>query len=184
MRDIDVLYPFIYEVDEEGELVEKVDQGSDNIQDSLGIAYLRDGKLQKNARRPVLRDLDSLPDPAWDLVDLKAYKDIWKASQGYFSLNIATTRGCPFKCNWCAKPIYGNRYNSRSPQRVAKEMAHAIQALGAEHFWVCDDIFGLKPGWVQSFRDEVKRLGIRPRYGHSRRYRNYWRDQEDRQCNR
>ena len=146
------------------ELLEKIDQGSPTLKDSLGIAYLKDGSLQKNARRPVLRDLDHLPDPAWDLVDIAAYQDIWKSSQGYFSLNIATTRGCPFKCNWCAKPIYGNRYNSRSPKRVAEEMAHAIQELGAEHFWVCDDIFGLKPGWVQDFRDEVRRLGIEPRY--------------------
>ncbi len=130
----------------------------------LGVAFLEDGELVKNARRPVLRQLDDLPDPAWDLVELEGYRQIWQAGRGFFSLNIATTRGCPYKCNWCAKPIYGNRYNSRSPKRVAAEMAMLIQDKGAEYFWVCDDIFGLKPGWVQEFNQELKALGVQPRY--------------------
>lgn len=130
----------------------------------LGVAFMENGSVVKNARRPVLRDLDELPDPAWDLVDLRGYRKIWQEGRGFFSLNIATTRGCPYKCNWCAKPIYGNRYNSRSPKRVAQEMAMLINEKGAEYFWVCDDIFGLKPGWVQAFNQEIKALGIQPRY--------------------
>ena len=146
------------------ELLEDLQAGSLMPENTLGIAYLAGDQLIKNPRRPVLRDLDQLPDPAWDLVDMEAYRKIWLTSQGYFSLNIATTRGCPFKCNWCAKPIYGNRYNSRSPQRVAAEMKMLMEQYGAEHFWICDDIFGLKPGWVQRFRDEVRNLGIQPAY--------------------
>jgi anaerobic magnesium-protoporphyrin IX monomethyl ester cyclase len=83
-------------------------------------------------------------------------------SQGYFSLNIATTRGCPFKCNWCAKPIYGNRYNSRSPQKVGDEMA-LLMNQGVTHFWVCDDIFGLKPGWVNEFKQILQSKGLKPK---------------------
>ena len=153
----------------EGELglKEIIDQlAADHIDKAsiLGIAYLENGKAVKNPKRPVLRDLDSLPDPAWDLVNIEAYRNIWKTHQGYFSINIATTRGCPYKCNWCAKPIYGNRYNSRSPQRVAAEMEMMIRDHGVEHFWVCDDIFGLKPGWVQAFRDEIQKRNIKPHY--------------------
>ena len=66
----------------------------------------------------------------------------------YFSLNISTTRGCPFKCNWCAKPIYGNRYNARSPRHVVEEIKLLKERYGFDHIWMCDDIFGLKPGWV------------------------------------
>ena len=73
--------------------------------DCLGIAYLENGSLLTTSRRPVLQDLDSLPAPAWDLISLDDYRDIWMRAHGYFSLNIATTRGCPFKCNWCAKPM-------------------------------------------------------------------------------
>ncbi|MEM9820040.1 MAG: radical SAM protein [Bacteroidota bacterium] len=153
----------------EGELTlqELMEQLKDNRvvkEEMLGIAYLSDGKVVRNPRRPVLRNLDELPDPSWDLIDTAAYQKIWKNSTGYFSLNIATTRGCPYKCNWCAKPIYGNRYNSRSPKRVAAEMKMLMEEYGAEHFWVCDDIFGLKPRWVQQFRDELKVLNVQPTY--------------------
>jgi len=146
------------------EVLTQLESDTLNPKETLGIAYLENGILQKNGRRPVLKNLDDLPDPAWDLVDVEPYRKIWVEHQGYFSLNIATTRGCPFKCNWCAKPIYGNRYNSRSPQRVAKEVQLLMEKYGAEHFWVCDDIFGLKPGWVQTFRDELRVLGVQPKY--------------------
>ncbi|MEL6639019.1 MAG: radical SAM protein [Bacteroidota bacterium] len=146
------------------ELLTQLRAGTLVAADTLGIAYLEAGKVRKNGRRPVLRQLDELPDPAWDLIDMADYRKIWVESQGYFSLNIATTRGCPYKCNWCAKPIYGNRYNSRSPRRVAEEMKLLIEKHGAQHFWVCDDIFGLKPRWVQQFRDELRELGIQPTY--------------------
>jgi anaerobic magnesium-protoporphyrin IX monomethyl ester cyclase len=102
--------------------------------------------------------------PAWDLIDISSYKKIWIERYGYFSLNIATTRGCPFKCNWCAKPIYGNRYNSRSPQKVAEEITYLINNFGVNHFWMCDDIYGLKPGWVQEFRDIVKSKKLKFKY--------------------
>lgn len=114
--------------------------------------------------RRVTRDLDELPDPAWDLVDLAPYRAIWMRRHGRFSLNLATTRGCPYSCNWCAKPIYGNRYNSRSPERVVDEIARLIRSTGVEHFWITDDIFGLKPGWVQRFDALVRARGLRFRY--------------------
>ncbi len=125
-----------------------------------GLAYRKNGETLLTQSRKVMKDLDSLPFPAWDLVDMDAYRAIWKKHHGYFSLNIATTRGCPFKCNWCAKPIYGNRYNSRSPESVVEELEMLIRRYQPDHFWFCDDIFGLKPGWVQAFRDLVvkKRL--------------------------
>ena len=118
----------------------------------------------RTSPRPVLNDLDSLPDPAWDLVDMDAYKDIWLKHHGFFSLNLATTRGCPYKCNWCAKPIYGNRYHSRSPERVAAEIEMLAERYGAHHFWMADDIFGLKPGWVQRFRDTVREKNLQFEY--------------------
>jgi anaerobic magnesium-protoporphyrin IX monomethyl ester cyclase len=117
-----------------------------------------------NPQRPVMRDLDALPLPAWDLVDIDAYRRIWTRHHGYFSLNLATTRGCPFKCNWCAKPIYGTRYTSRSPGHVVEEIVYLIQQFNPDHFWMCDDIFGLKPGWVQTFSQLVREKGLKFRY--------------------
>lgn len=129
-----------------------------------GIAFKKNGSIVTTATRPVLRDLDELPIPAWDLIDIETYKLHWRSRRGYFSLNIATTRGCPFKCNWCAKPIYGNRYNSRSPEHVLSEIEFLLKNYSPDHFWMCDDIFGLKPGWIQSFRDLVKAKGLTFRY--------------------
>jgi len=137
------------------ELIVSLEAGATDFTDMLGIAFETQKDTVKNPPRPVLQDLDSLPDPAWDLVDMSAYRDIWMQAHGYFSLNLATTRGCPYKCNWCAKPIYGNRYNTRSPERVAAEIERLMTQFGVRHFWMADDIFGLKPGWVQRFRDLV-----------------------------
>jgi radical SAM superfamily enzyme YgiQ (UPF0313 family) len=126
------------------------------FQDGVKSAIQNPKSVIKTPPRPVLKALDNLPDPAWDLVDMDAYRNIWMNAHGTFSLNLATTRGCPYKCNWCAKPIYGNRYNSRSPQRVAAEIEMLIKRYGVRHFWMADDIFGLKPRWVQEFRDIVQ----------------------------
>ena len=134
------------------------------VNNLLGISFLKDGEVVKNSKRPVKKDLDALPMPAWEEVAMDKYKDIWMTNHGYFSLNLATTRGCPYKCNWCAKPIYGNRYNSRSPKKVMDEIEYLVNTFDVHYFWMCDDIFGLKPGWVQQFRDEKKNRNLNFKY--------------------
>lgn len=129
-----------------------------------GIAFLHDNQVVKTKIRPVFEDLDSIPRAAWDLIDIDRYRKIWMDNHGYFSLNLATTRGCPFSCNWCAKPIFGQKYNSRSPENVVDEIAYLMQTYKATHFWICDDIFGLKPGWVNRFRDLVLDKKLRFKY--------------------
>ncbi len=129
-----------------------------------GIVFNQGNEVQVNPSRPVLRDLDALPLPAWDLIDIESYQKLWLKYHGYFSLNIATTRGCPFKCNWCAKPIYGNRYNSRSPEHVITEIELLIKKYQPDHFWMCDDIFGLKPGWVKQFDQLIKQKNLSFKY--------------------
>jgi anaerobic magnesium-protoporphyrin IX monomethyl ester cyclase len=125
--------------------------------DIKGLAYMESGAVYRSERRGVLRDLDMLPIPAWDLVDTETYRRIWKERHGYFSVNISTTRGCPFHCNWCAKPLYGQVYNSRSPENVAAEMKFLKDEVRPDHLWITDDIFGLKPGWVHRFAEAVQR---------------------------
>lgn len=125
-----------------------------------GIVYKEKDEIKKHPKRVVLRNLDELPQPAWDLADIDAYKAVWAQSGRQFTLNIATTRGCPFKCNWCAKPIYGNRYNSHSPEYITKHIAFLKEQYGVTNFWMCDDIFGLKPNWVQNFNIELKKKDL------------------------
>src|SRR5690606_22740075 len=85
-----------------------------------GLVYKTENGFEKTEARKVLKDLDYLPLPACDLIDLQTYKETWMNKHGYFSINFVTTRGCPYKCNWCAKPVYGNRYNSHSPERIVE----------------------------------------------------------------
>jgi len=129
-----------------------------------GLAFLHQGEIIQTTKRAVIRDLDNLPFPAWDLVDIEPYRQSWLKQAGYFSLNMVTTRGCPFKCNWCAKPIYGNRYNSRSPQNVVMELKWLKEKFHFDHIWFCDDIFGLKPGWVNEFAALLEKENLRFRF--------------------
>ncbi|MEZ4774619.1 MAG: radical SAM protein [Bacteroidia bacterium] len=146
------------------ELIDGLEKKAVPVSSIAGIVFSDGKEVIANPKRPVLRDLDSLPQAAWDLIDIAPYRKIWEKAHGHFALNIATTRGCPFKCNWCAKPIYGNRYHSRSPEKVTDEIEMLIKRFGVNYFWMCDDIFGLKPGWVQAFRDEVKRRALNFNY--------------------
>ena len=146
------------------ELIGKLDKGESHFKNIEGLAFDENGEIIRTAPRQIVKELDTFPMAAWDLIDIQSYKNIWMENIGYFALNIATTRGCPFKCNWCAKPIYGNRYNSRSPQKVADEIEFLIDNFNVHHFWICDDIFGLKPGWVQEFRDIVKSKDLKFKY--------------------
>ncbi len=141
------------------ELCNAVKQNTD-IKSLAGIAYLENDNTVKTSPRAIIKQLDDLPLPAWDLVDIQPYKEAWSI-HGYFSINLATTRGCPFKCNWCAKPIYGNRYNSRSPQHVVDEIKLIKSHFDFDHIWFCDDIFGLKPNWVQEFSSILVKEGIK-----------------------
>ncbi|WP_207513472.1 B12-binding domain-containing radical SAM protein [Longitalea luteola] len=146
------------------ELVQAMDKNDKNFQDIPGLAFLHQGAVTKTPRRLVIKDLDVLPLPAWDLVNITPYRSMWLKSTGYFSLNMVTTRGCPYKCNWCAKPIYGNRYNARSPEKVVQELVWLKEKFQFDHIWFCDDIFGLKPGWVHAFADQLQQAQLSFRF--------------------
>jgi anaerobic magnesium-protoporphyrin IX monomethyl ester cyclase len=127
-----------------------------------GIAYLDDScAVRRTGPRPFIKSLDELPFPAWDLVDTDRYRAIWSQRHGHYSMNIATTRGCPYHCNWCAKPIYGQRYATRTPKAVVDEIAWLKQHYAPDHLWIVDDVFGLKPGWVEEFAAALDARGVR-----------------------
>ncbi len=116
--------------------------------------YLRGGfrELTTVVRRSPITDLDSLPDAAWDLVDLDQYRSAWTQAHGYFSMNLVSSRGCPYRCNWCAKPVFASNYHFLSAERVAAEMLRLKREFRADHIWFADDIFALSPAWTRSFR--------------------------------
>jgi anaerobic magnesium-protoporphyrin IX monomethyl ester cyclase len=142
----------------------QTDPTATTLQEIPGLAFPdpnRPGEVVQTQRRPDIEDLDSLPFPAWDLVDVPRYRSIWRGRHGYYSMNLVTSRGCPYHCSWCAKPIWGQRYNSRSPENVVAELKWLKKSYGPDHVWFADDIMGLKPGWIQRFADLMEQEGLR-----------------------
>jgi anaerobic magnesium-protoporphyrin IX monomethyl ester cyclase len=125
-----------------------------------------DGLVRRNGHGELVRSHQRLAQnatwtnlslPARDLIDLGPYRDAWMQAHGYFSVNMVSSRGCPYHCNWCAKPISGNRFQLRSPASVAEEMKLVRDHSGAQHIWFGDDIFALNREWVRQFAEEVTR---------------------------
>ena len=117
--------------------------------DEDGEAVTSPQRLAKNA------SWSELPMPARDLIDLDPYRKAWIDAHGYFSMNMVASRGCPYHCNWCAKPISGNKFHLRSASSVAEELRHLKLEAGAQHIWFGDDIFGLDHNWISEFAEEV-----------------------------
>src|SRR2546422_1005651 len=141
------------------ELVDSISGRVKRPPDELHGLALSDGVSENGVRRTVVRpperDPDVFPFPAWDLLDVERYRSAWHQAHGYYSVNMVSTRGCPFHCNWCAKPIWGQRYAMRSAANVAEELAFVKRTLQPDHVWFADDIFGLRPQWVAQFAREV-----------------------------
>jgi anaerobic magnesium-protoporphyrin IX monomethyl ester cyclase len=131
------------------------------LRDVAGIAFASNGSVARTPGRPFIKALDHLPLPAWDLVEIEQYRSIWRKRHGYYSMNMATTRGCPYSCNWCAKPIYGQRYAVRSPQAVASEFEWLVREYRPDQISIVDDVFGLQPGWVEAFAEELSQRQLR-----------------------
>ena len=130
------------------------------IPEIAGLAYLcqTTGQVKYTGPRPLLTNLDSLPSPAWDLIDISQYRSAWKQAHNFFSMNMVSSRGCPYKCNWCAKPIYGNSYHVRSARAVAEELLYVKRNFAPDQIWFADDIFALSASWTSAFADAVEAL--------------------------
>jgi anaerobic magnesium-protoporphyrin IX monomethyl ester cyclase len=126
-----------------------------------GVTFLRHAtdRVFRTTARPVLRDLDTLPPPARDLIDWAPYRQAWRTQHGLFSANLVASRGCPYQCNWCARPIYGDSFHLRSAGSVAGEMKELRESAGADHLWFADDVFGLNRHWVTELADAVEQQG-------------------------
>jgi len=114
-----------------------------------------DGQVMMTGPRPLIADLDGLPFPARDLVDMDAYRRAWRQAHGYWSLSLINTRGCPYACSWCQKAVFGRTYRSRSAAHSAQEMRLIKATYNPDQLRVVDDITGVNKKWVGQWRDEV-----------------------------
>jgi radical SAM superfamily enzyme YgiQ (UPF0313 family) len=136
-----------------------LNQGKTDDIPGLGTLGARGKMRQQPGPPPSSAAWINLPAPARDLIDFSLYRKAWVSSHGYFSLNMVASRGCPYRCNWCAKPISGDRFHVRSAESVANEMAELKLAYGAEHIWFGDDVFALNRHWIQDLAHSVQRRG-------------------------
>jgi anaerobic magnesium-protoporphyrin IX monomethyl ester cyclase len=124
-----------------------------------GLVLPGNGALLRTAPRRALHDLDRLPPPAWDLVDVAAYRTAWQGAHERFSWSAVASRGCPYSCNWCAKPSFGRRYTARSPANLVAELSRLRHEVAPDHLWFADDIFGLDIDWTARFSEAVIAAG-------------------------
>jgi anaerobic magnesium-protoporphyrin IX monomethyl ester cyclase len=142
------------------ELCSSVLSGHRNL-DIPGIVYLDQARntVQSADRTPKNTTWNILPKPARELIDLEPYRQAWLSAHGHFSTNIVASRGCPYRCNWCAKPISGNKFQIRPARSVAAEIRELKEMYGVQHLWFGDDVFALNHHWVEEFANEIEALG-------------------------
>jgi radical SAM superfamily enzyme YgiQ (UPF0313 family) len=131
----------------------------------LGVSFLdREVHLARAPDRPASKSMDELPTPAYDLIDLDRYVREWRRVHGYASIQFMTSRGCPFSCTWCARPIFGRRYRQYGPERAVEEIAVLTGRYGIDHLWLFDDTFVVRREWVEAFCEEIVARGVKVRW--------------------
>ena len=122
-----------------------------------------DGQIITNpGQMPAIEDLDTLPFPAFDLIDIRKY---WRlqsmppiARRKYISL--LSSRGCPYKCIWCHK-IFGKRFRAHSAERMVEEIDHYIRTWGIDDVEFLDDIFNLDHDRIIEFCELAQRRNLK-----------------------
>ena len=129
------------------------------IEDICGLAYKKNGEIVVNARRPLVKDLDQLPFPDWKAIDVGRYLSLWRDKNGYTSLHILSSRGCPFSCSWCSRAVFGRTVRQRSVENVLKEISELWNLYHPDSIWFADDTFTLNNAWIEKFSDSVVQSG-------------------------
>jgi radical SAM superfamily enzyme YgiQ (UPF0313 family) len=123
-----------------------------------GVAFRNEGRIVINQPRPPIENLDEMPLPARDLIDMDRYLNVWQEMNGYSSLTISTTRGCPYSCEWCRDAVHGNGFRQRSPQSVAAEMKLLKETYQIDRLRVVDDVDGLSRDWLEEWAQTAESI--------------------------
>ncbi len=114
----------------------------------LGLSW-RDvaGRVMHNVDRPLRADLDNVPLPAYHLFKIERYTNLQPLTDGLDpharAYTIVTSRGCPYKCIYCSKPITGDTWRARSVENVVAEWRMLVKDFRATEIGVTDDIWNL-----------------------------------------
>ncbi len=122
-----------------------------------GLSFYEEGRVTHNPPRPWL-DMDSLPFPAWHLIDTSDY--IMPFHNVPFLL-VATSRGCPYPCTFCAdSTYYGKLLRKRSPQKLVDELVWLKEKFNVHEFLFWSESFTLDTKFVMAVCDEIIRRGL------------------------
>ena len=130
------------------ELLERYKRG-ERFSGVQGLVHTDNGKVVYEEPRPFIKDLDSLPFPAWDLVDLEKYNTQFHVYGG-IRIPVMGSRGCPYNCAYCGSPImWKRRVRYRSPQNVVEEIRTIKEKFSIDqiHFW--DDNLFMKRSYIE-----------------------------------
>lgn len=113
-----------------------------------GLHFRHGDEIVASPESPMIPDLDALPFPAHDLFKIDLYTNLQPLTDGLDpharSFTILTSRGCPYKCTFCSKPVTGDTWRARSVESVVQEWKWLVKGLGATEIGVTDDIWNLK----------------------------------------
>ena len=123
-----------------------------------GISFMNHGTYQRNPDLPPPVNLDYMPFPARDLLNMNAYKN---KMNGMPFTNLITSRGCPFNCYFCSSSKFGGlKWRARGAKSIVDEIEHLYRTYGYKAFSFMDDNFTLKPKRIFEFADELERRGL------------------------
>ena len=123
-----------------------------------GIAYRTKQGIQINPPQTLIKDLDTLPYPAFHLVPFEKYNFRFEVPEhgNLPAVNIMTSRGCPFNCNFCATPInWGRHVRMRSPENIVEEIEFLIKKYGVKVIFFFDDTFNASPRRLEKICDLI-----------------------------
>ena len=136
---------------------------SADLSEVLGLGYMADEEFKLNAPRPLVKDLDSLPIPDWDLIAPRNYRiaPILSSAKAWPIAPVVTSRGCPFDCTFCAgKSIWGKTYRYRDAVPVVDEIEMLMKDYGVREIFMGDDNFNLKTSHATEICEQVLRRGL------------------------
>jgi radical SAM superfamily enzyme YgiQ (UPF0313 family) len=129
-----------------------------------GIAFLENGTIIQTPARTKFRELDELPLPNREAINMYDYLETWKNNHGESSMTISTQRGCPYTCKWCSTAVYGQSYRRRPAHLVAAEMKMLKEQYNPDAIWFVDDVFTISHKWLTAFHEEVVKQNAQIRF--------------------
>ena len=110
----------------------------------------------RTGSRDLIPDLDGLPWPDRESIDIDSYLRTWRTVHGKGSVSLITARGCPYHCRWCSHSVYGKTHRRRTPQSVADEIEWIRERYSPDMLWIADDVFTIHARWLFDFAKEMR----------------------------